>query len=115
IVSYSNEVKMKLLGVSFETLKKHGAVSEETAREMAKGVRAALATDVGISTTGIAGPGGGTPEKPVGTVCFGVSSKLGEKSFTKHFGSALSRDEIRRFAANFALSLAIAEAEESAK
>ena len=67
-VTYANEAKERLIGVSHETLEKHGAVSEETAAEMARGVRQSLGSDIGISVTGIAGPGGGTPEKPVGTV-----------------------------------------------
>jgi PncC family amidohydrolase len=73
VVAYSNEVKMKLLGVKEETLKRFGAVSEQTAIEMAEGVRKLLNTDIGISTTGIAGPTGGTPEKPVGLTYFGIS------------------------------------------
>lgn len=68
VVSYSNAVKMKVLGVSEETLNSYGAVSEQTAREMAEGARKLLGTTYAISTTGIAGPDGGTPEKPVGTV-----------------------------------------------
>ena len=68
VVSYSNEAKMKVLGVRPETLEAHGAVSPETALEMAQGVRALLQTDLAIAITGIAGPGGGTPEKPVGLV-----------------------------------------------
>ena len=75
VVSYSNEVKMKQLGVKAETLENHGAVSEETAIEMAEGVRKALDTDIGFSTTGIAGPTGGTEEKPVGTIWLAFSSK----------------------------------------
>ncbi len=68
IVSYSNEVKMNQLGVKEATLIAHGAVSEETAKEMAEGVRKKLNTSIGLSTTGVTGPGGGTEEKPVGTV-----------------------------------------------
>lgn len=68
IVSYSNEVKVNQLGVKEATLVAHGAVSEETAKEMAEGVRKKLNTTIGLSTTGVAGPGGGTEEKPVGTV-----------------------------------------------
>lgn len=68
IVAYSNEIKESLLGVSSETLKKQGAVSEETVIEMVKGAMKALKTDCAVSTSGIAGPGGGTKEKPVGTV-----------------------------------------------
>lgn len=75
IVAYSNEVKINLLHVSVDTLEKHGAVSEETVIEMAKGVMNALKTDCAISTSGIAGPGGGTKEKPVGTVWIAVAYK----------------------------------------
>ena len=72
VVTYSNEQKQKLLGVSAETLEKFGAVSQQTALEMCKGVKALSNADFGISVTGIAGPGGGTPEKPVGTVWIGI-------------------------------------------
>ncbi|MCM0650314.1 competence/damage-inducible protein A [Clostridium swellfunianum] len=74
-ITYSNEAKMKRLGVKEETLNKFGAVSEETAREMAEGIAKAANTDVGISVTGIAGPGGGTEEKPVGLVYVGLYIK----------------------------------------
>ena len=76
-VTYANEAKMKLLSVKEETLEKYGAVSTETAREMAEGIRRLSKADYGISTTGIAGPSGGTPDKPVGTVCIGISSEKG--------------------------------------
>ncbi|MCQ2261940.1 MAG: CinA family nicotinamide mononucleotide deamidase-related protein [Bacteroidales bacterium] len=75
IVAYSNEVKEISLGVKHETLKAHGAVSEETVREMVMGVRERLHSDYAVATTGVAGPGGGTPEKPVGTVWIGIASK----------------------------------------
>jgi len=75
IVAYSNEVKMSLLDVAAETLKKHGAVSRETVTEMAKGAMKRLKTDCAIATSGIAGPGGGTPEKPVGTIWIAVAYK----------------------------------------
>ena len=68
IVAYSNEIKMSLLHVSAETLEKHGAVSRETVTEMVKGAMKTLKTDCAVATSGIAGPGGGTPEKPVGLV-----------------------------------------------
>ncbi len=71
-VTYSNEAKMELLGVKAETLQAHGAVSEETAREMAEGLYRATGSDICISVTGIAGPDGGTPEKPVGTIYMGA-------------------------------------------
>jgi nicotinamide-nucleotide amidase len=80
IVSYANEVKMNSLDVSDETLKNHGAVSEKTALEMAIGARKNLNVDIAISTTGIAGPGGGSPEKPVGTIGIGISSKHGDSA-----------------------------------
>ncbi|MBO4403052.1 MAG: CinA family nicotinamide mononucleotide deamidase-related protein, partial [Bacteroidales bacterium] len=81
VVAYSNELKEKLLGVSHETLADHGAVSEETVREMAEGIRKISGSDYAIATTGIAGPGGGTAEKPVGTVWIGIASA--EKTVTK--------------------------------
>ena len=71
-VTYSNESKINRLGVNHNTLKIHGAVSEETAREMVEGVAKNLNTNVAISTTGIAGPGGGTSDKPVGLVYIGI-------------------------------------------
>ncbi len=73
-VTYSNQAKVDILGVSEETLKGYGAVHEQTAREMAEGVKAVNGSDYGLATTGIAGPGGGSPEKPVGTVCIGLST-----------------------------------------
>ena len=74
VVSYAYEAKVRLLGVRWSTLEKYGAVSQETALEMASGVRKALAADVGVSISGIAGPGGGTPEKPVGLTWIGLST-----------------------------------------
>ncbi|MBM4465134.1 MAG: CinA family protein [Chloroflexi bacterium] len=75
VVAYSNEVKERVLGVSGETLSAYGAVSEECAREMARGVRRLLGTDVALSSTGIAGPTGGTPEKPVGLVYVALAAQ----------------------------------------
>jgi PncC family amidohydrolase len=80
ITAYAYRAKVRLLGVSWDTLEEHGAVSEETVREMARGVREALAADIGLSVSGIAGPGGGTPEKPVGTVWIGLSSPDGTRA-----------------------------------
>ena len=74
VVSYSDDVKMRILNVASDTLNTYGAVSEETAREMAEGVRRLIQTDIGVAVTGVAGPGGGTPEKPVGLVYIAVSS-----------------------------------------
>ncbi len=72
VCSYSNQMKMKWLNVQPSTLEQHGAVSAETALEMAQGIRNATGSDYGISTTGVAGPGGGTPDKPVGLVYIAV-------------------------------------------
>lgn len=83
VTAYSNEVKEKVLGVKAETLNQFGAVSEEVALEMALGVKKALNVDYAISTTGIAGPTGGTPEKPVGTVWIGVSGP--QKTFAQKY------------------------------
>ena len=80
IVAYAYEAKVALLGVSWDTLKAHGAVSRETVLEMARGARKALAADVGISVSGIAGPGGGLPNKPVGTTWLGLSTAAGERA-----------------------------------
>ena len=77
IVSYSNAAKTALLGVPAGLIETHGAVSPEVARAMADGARAALGADVGIGITGVAGPDGGTPEKPVGYVCFCVTTSSG--------------------------------------
>lgn len=77
VVCYSNESKVNLIGVKPQTLEEHGAVSEQTASEMAVGVRSALGADIGLSITGVAGPGGGTPEKPVGTVYISCATKDG--------------------------------------
>jgi nicotinamide-nucleotide amidase len=74
LVVYSNEAKTALAGVPAELIAAHGAVSPEVARALATGARERLGADVGIGITGIAGPGGGTPEKPVGTVCVCVST-----------------------------------------
>jgi len=79
-VTYSNEAKSRVLGVLPETLEKYGAVSEETVREMAEGVRRVAGADYGLSTSGIAGPTGGTPDKPVGTVCIGLAGPSGVSS-----------------------------------
>ena len=75
VCTYANEAKIRLLGVKEETLETVGAVSEETAVQMAEGVRKLSGADIGVSVTGIAGPSGGTPEKPVGTVYIGISTE----------------------------------------
>ena len=86
VVAYSNEVKECALGVPHPTLEQHGAVSEETVRAMAEGVRQRLASDYSIATSGIAGPGGGTDDKPVGTVWIAVAGPSRTETRLKHFG-----------------------------
>lgn len=108
VESYANSAKMKLLGVTRETLEAHGAVSEACAGEMAAGARAALAADVAVSTTGIAGPGGGTKEKPVGYTCFGLATPdgvitrthqlWGTRDWVKLLASQVALDMVRRAA-----------------
>ncbi len=100
-VTYSNAAKIKVLGVRPETLQQYGAVHEETAREMAEGARRVSGATYGLSTSGIAGPDGGTPDKPVGTVCIGFSApdrSLGRR-FTFRFGKRLMNKKIFAMAA----------------
>ena len=85
VVSYSNEVKMNLLGVDAAVLEAYGAVSEPVARQMADGARRALGADCAVATSGIAGPSGGSPEKPVGTVCMAFATPEGTDTATFHF------------------------------
>jgi nicotinamide-nucleotide amidase len=103
IVAYDNAVKIEELGVSEQTLEQYGAVSEETAREMARGARQRLDASVAISTTGIAGPDGGTAEKPVGLVWFGIDS--GDEIQSLSFNFRGDRDAIQRRATVMALGL----------
>ena len=104
VVSYQNEVKENLLGVRHETLMTKGAVSEDTACQMAEGVRKALGADIGISTTGVAGPGGGTPEKPVGLIYVGIST--GDKTWAvRILRPRQSRENLRRLASSTAFDL----------
>lgn len=103
VVSYSNDVKSRILHVAEGTLAAQGAVSPETARAMAEGVRNLMQTDVGVGITGIAGPGGGSPEKPVGLVYIAVST-LGKTSVEKNVFSGV-RAEIKRAAVNKALAM----------
>jgi nicotinamide-nucleotide amidase len=85
-VTYSNDAKMALLGVREATLAAHGAVSEEAAAEMASGALARSAADLAVAVTGVAGPDGGTPAKPVGMVCFGWARRGGAvDTATRHF------------------------------
>ncbi len=107
VCAYSNDIKQKLLNVSAKTLADHGAVSAETAREMAAGVRALSGADIGISITGIAGPGGGSAEKPVGLVWFGVNCAAFQETSKQLFsrGHKEERGMIRNLATLYALDL----------
>ena len=106
VVTYSNDAKEKYLGVSHETLSKFGAVSYETAKEMAEGIKKAAGSDIGVSITGIAGPGGGTKDKPVGLVYVGVAhasgtlvKKLqlfGDRKRVRHLSVLNALNEIRK-------------------
>ena len=104
-ITYCDEAKQKLLGVSADTLKKYTAVSAQTALEMAQGVRRISGADVGISTTGYAGPDGGTEEHPVGTVFIGLSWKGGETVICPDHRYFRSREQTRRGASSHALDL----------
>jgi nicotinamide-nucleotide amidase len=96
-ITYSNMAKREMLGVKTEILTRHGAVSEQTARAMAEGALAASHADLVVAITGIAGPGGGTPERPIGTVCFAWGARRGAVvSRTEHFHG--DRAAIRRAA-----------------
>ena len=101
VVPYSNEAKESLISVPKQLMIDHGAVSEEVARAMARGASEALGSDVAVAVTGVAGPGGGTEDKPVGTVCFGFSGPWGTDS-ERHFFSG-DRSGVRRRSAVFAL------------
>lgn len=115
IVSYDNSVKRRLLGVPRTLLEIYGAVSEKCAMQMAKGAREAMGTDVAVSVTGIAGPGGGSAEKPIGLVYIGVDSVHGTR-VTKHLlGEVGDRTAIREHSVREMLSVAIAELDKLTK
>jgi PncC family amidohydrolase len=103
IVAYAYEVKVALLNVTWDTLKAYGAVSRETVFEMAKGALIRMGGDIAISVSGVAGPGGGTPEKPVGTVWIGLASADGE--WAKEFRFSGNRQQNKSSAATAALQM----------
>lgn len=109
IISYANEAKENLLGVAAATLVQYGAVSAETAAQMAQGARRQLKVDLAVSVTGVAGPTGGTPEKPVGLVWFGVDSARG--TFTEKRQFTGDRAAIRAATVSRAIDLLIKEVE----
>ncbi|MBN2503306.1 MAG: CinA family protein [Anaerolineales bacterium] len=105
VVAYAYQAKVDLLGVSWETLNTHGAVSAETVREMAAGARKAFKADLAVSISGIAGPTGGTPEKPVGTVWFGLETPDGVWTRRHHFSG--NRIEVKQQAAAAAIQFVL--------
>lgn len=111
VVTYSYAAKREALGVARETLEAHGAVSEPVARQMARGVRETAGTSWGLSTTGIAGPDGGSPEKPVGTVFVGVATDGEGGAGVRRHEFDGSRTEIKRSIAEQALSDLLSEIE----
>ena len=105
VIAYSNSLKSRLLGVPAQTLELKGAVSEETAVAMARGIRTITGADCGISVTGVAGPTGGTDEKPAGTVWFAVGSPAGE--ITRGYWFAGGRGAVREQSVQVALELVL--------
>jgi PncC family amidohydrolase len=105
VTAYAYEAKVRLLGVHWDTLNTYGAVSRETVIEMAHGVRAVLGAEIGIAVSGIAGPGGGTPEKPVGTTWIGLSTVNHEQAW--HFVWPGDRLQIKEQSAEMTLRLLV--------
>ena len=104
VIAYAYEAKVTLLGVAWDTLNTKGAVSRETVLEMARGIRDAMKADISVAVSGIAGPGGGTPEKPVGTTWIGLVTAEGEMAQLFHFSSG-DREKNKALAADAALQL----------
>jgi len=105
VVAYAYEIKVSLLGVSWDTLNTHGAVSRETVIEMAHGARRVLNGDIAISASGISGPGGGTAEKPVGTTWLGLATSSGE--WARKFQFAGTREQNKASAATEAMKFVL--------
>lgn len=105
VVAYSNKLKEKLVGVHPETLRKYGAVGSETALELAQGIRKITGANIGVSTTGIAGPTGGTPKKPVGLIYIGLCTKT--NCTVKRFVFKGKRNQIRESTALKSLELVV--------
>ena len=102
-VTYANAAKIKYLGVKEQTIEEKGVVSEEVAAQMATGVAAEAGSQIGVGITGVAGPSGGTPDKPVGMVCFGFFVDGKVRTYTKQFGS-IGRNEVRKKSVEFVYS-----------
>ena len=106
-VTYTNDAKEQMLGVPAPTLKRHGAVSRETAEAMAKGVLARASADLVVSITGVAGPGGGSAEKPVGLVHFAAASRGGQLCHRERRFGDVGRAEVRRLSVLEALAMLV--------
>lgn len=102
-VTYANAAKIKYLGVKEQTIEEKGVVSEEVAAQMAAGVAAEAGSQIGVGITGVAGPSGGTPDKPVGMVCFGFFVDGKVHTYTKQFGG-IGRNEVRKKSVEFVYS-----------
>lgn len=102
-VTYANEAKIKYLKVNEDTIKEHGVVSEEVCFQMAKGAQREANANVALVTSGIAGPTGGTPTKPVGMVCFGIAINDNIYTYTKYFGN-VGRNKVRTLAKDFIIA-----------
>lgn len=107
VVAYANDAKIRMLGVPAEAIRDHGAVSEPVVREMAAGAVSAFGAEAGLAVTGIAGPGGAMPGKPVGTVWFALALPDGVTSHEMHFPG--DREAVRDAAADHALGLLVRE------
>ena len=107
-VTYANEAKVKYVGVSEKSIEQFGVVSEQVAGEMALGAANAMGSEVGVGISGIAGPTGGTEEKPVGMVCFGISINGNVKTYTKYFGD-IGRNQVRKASVEYIFTTLIDE------
>lgn len=100
VVTYANEAKVEYLGVCPETIAAHGVVSEAVVEQMAKGIAERNGAEVGVGISGIAGPSGGSVDKPVGTVCFGFYVNRELYTYTEHFGN-IGRNQVREKSVEF--------------
>ncbi len=107
-VTYANEAKVKYVGVSEKSIEQFGVVSEQVAGEMALGAANAMGSEVGVGISGIAGPTGGTEDKPVGMVCFGISINGNVKTYTKYFGD-IGRNQVRKASVEYIFTTLIDE------
>jgi nicotinamide-nucleotide amidase len=115
VIAYADRIKTDLLGVPSEMIQEYGAVSIEVVAAMAGGIRSLTGTDYSLSVSGIAGPTGGTLEKPVGTVCMAVDSGRSCTTVMKHFSNSHSREAVRKASASYLLSMLYSRLREDGK